>query len=224
MRREARTPRAVLVTKANTRATVQRGSYLDYVGVRTFDARGRVTGEHRFLGLWTSSAYQSSPRTIPLLKDKLNAITSALDAAPGSHDAKTLAHVLETYPRDELFQASVARTRAQRARGIVNLYERSQVRLFARRDPSAAFFACLVYVPRDRFDARVLARHRDLAAHGSGRTDGGKPGRHCRTPLWLDCMSWCDLGPRLRPAWIWRGLNATWPARHRPGRPACAMP
>jgi glutamate dehydrogenase len=157
LRREARFPRAVLVTKANTRATVQRGSYLDYVGVRTFDARGRVTGEHRFLGLWTSSAYQSSPRTIPLLKDKLNAVMSALDAAPGSHDAKALVHVLETYPRDELFQASVAEL-VRSARGIVNLYERSQVRLFVRRDPFGRFYACLVYVPRDRFDARVLGR------------------------------------------------------------------
>jgi glutamate dehydrogenase len=157
LRREARAARAVLVTKANTRSMIHRGSYLDYVGVRTFDARGRVTGEHRFLGLWTSSAYQSSPRSIPLVKDKLNAVTSALDAAPGSHDAKALAHVLETYPRDELFQASVAEL-VRSARGIVNLYERAQVRLFARRDPFGRFYACLVYVPRDRYDARVLAR------------------------------------------------------------------
>ncbi len=157
MQREARAARAVLVTKANTRSTVHRGSYLDYVGMRTFDARGRVTGEHRFLGLWTSSAYESSPRSIPLLKDKLNAVTSALDSAPGGHDAKALAHVLETYPRDELFQASVAEL-VRSTRGIVNLYERSQVRLFARRDPFDRFYACLVYVPRDRYDTRVLAR------------------------------------------------------------------
>jgi glutamate dehydrogenase len=157
LRREARFPRAVLVTKANTRATVHRGSYLDYVGVRTFDARGRVTGEHRFLGLWTSSAYQSSPRAIPLLKDKINAVMSALDAAPGGHDAKAVAQVLETYPRDELFQASVSEL-IRSVRSIVNLYERSQVRLFARRDPFGRFYACLVYVPRDRYDSRVLAR------------------------------------------------------------------
>ena len=85
LRREARSPRAVLVTKANSRATVHRGGYLDYVGVRTFDARGRVTGEHRFLGLWTSSAYESSPRTVPLLKHKIDAIIDAFDVAPGSH-------------------------------------------------------------------------------------------------------------------------------------------
>jgi glutamate dehydrogenase len=156
-RREARTARAVLVTKANSRATVHRGSYLDYVGVRTFDAQGRVSGEHRFLGLWTSSAYESSPRTVPLLKDKISAVVGAFDAAPGSHDAKALAHVLETYPRDELFQATVAEL-IRNVRGIVNLYERAQVRLFARRDPFGRFYSCLVYVPRDRYDSRVGAR------------------------------------------------------------------
>ncbi len=157
LRREARSPRAVLVTKANSRATVHRGSYLDYVGVRTFDARGRVTGEHRFLGLWTSSAYESSPRTIPLLKHKIHAVIDAFDAAAGSHDAKALAQVLETYPRDELFQASVPEL-IRNVRGIVNLYERSQVRLFARRDPFGRFYSCLVYVPRERYDTRVAAR------------------------------------------------------------------
>ena len=157
LRREARAARAVLVTKANSRATVQRGSYLDYVGVRTFDARGKVTGEHRFLGLWTSLAYDSSPRTIPLLKDKINAVIGALDAAPGSHDAKALAQVLQTYPRDELFQSSIAEL-VRTVRGIVNLYERSEVRLFARRDPFGRFYSCLVYVPRDRYDSRVEER------------------------------------------------------------------
>jgi len=150
VRREARSARAVLVTKANSRATVHRAGYLDYVGVRTFDKRGRVTGEHRFLGLWTSSAYESSPRTVPLLKGKIDAVIGAFSLAPDSHDAKALAHVLETHPRDELFQASVAEL-IRDVRGIVNLYERSQVRLFARRDPFDRFYACLVYVPRDRY-------------------------------------------------------------------------
>jgi glutamate dehydrogenase len=157
LRREARSARAVLVTKANSRSTVHRGSYLDYVGVRTFDARGRVTGEHRFLGLWTSSAYESSPRSIPMLKDKIEAVVGAFNAAPGSHDAKALVHVLETYPRDELFQATFGEL-VRNVRGIVNLYERAQVRLFARRDPFDRFYSCLVFVPRDRYDSRVRAR------------------------------------------------------------------
>ncbi len=157
LRREVRAAHAVLVTKANSRSTVHRGGYLDYVGVRTFDARGRVTGEHRFLGLWTSSAYESSPRSIPLLADKIKAVIAAFDVAPHSHDAKALAYVLETYPRDELFQTSVADL-IHNVRGIVNLYERAQVRLFARRDPFGRYYSCLVYVPRERYDARVRSR------------------------------------------------------------------
>jgi glutamate dehydrogenase len=157
LRREARSARAVLVTKANSRATVHRGGYLDYVGVRTFDERGRVTGEHRFLGLWTSSAYESSPRTVPLLKGKIDAVIGAFNLAPDSHDAKALAHVLETHPRDELFQASVAEL-IRAVRGIVNLYERSQVRLFARRDPFGRYYCCLVYVPRDRYHTQTRTR------------------------------------------------------------------
>ncbi len=134
-----------------------RGGYLDYIGVRIFDARGRVTGEHRFLGLWTTSANDSSPQSVPLLKDKISAVASALNAAAGSHDAKAVAHVLATYPRDELFQANIPEL-VRSVRGIVNLYERSQVRLFARRDPFDRFYSCLVYVPRDRYDTRVRAR------------------------------------------------------------------
>jgi glutamate dehydrogenase len=164
LRREARSAHAVLVTKANSRATVHRGSYLDYVGVRTFDARGRVSGEHRFLGLWTASAYESNPRTIPLLKDKIDAVTGAFNAAPGSHDGKALAHVLETYPRDELFQATVGEL-VRNVRGIVNLYERAQVRLFARRDPFDRFYSCLIYVPRDRYDSRVRSRIEAVLLH-----------------------------------------------------------
>ncbi len=179
LRREARAARAVLVTKSNSRATVHRGGYLDYVGVRIFDARGRVTGEHRFLGLWTSSAYESSPRTIPLLKHKIHTVIDAFDVPPGSHDAKALAHVLETYPRDELFQASVAEL-IRSVRDIVNLYERSQVRLFARRDPFGRFYSCLVYVPRDRYDSRVGARIEDRAARGAARHGRGDPGSDLR--------------------------------------------
>jgi glutamate dehydrogenase len=50
----------LLITKANSRSTVHRPVYLDYVGVKLFDAAGNVTGERRFLGLFTSTAYTQS--------------------------------------------------------------------------------------------------------------------------------------------------------------------
>ena len=113
LRRQARAPELLVLTKANTPSTVHRGSYLDYVGVKTFDAAGNVTGEHRFLGLWTSSAYHMAPAEIPLLRRKLEAVIAHFGLPAHSHDAKSVVHVIETFPRDELFQTQ--RRRARRA-------------------------------------------------------------------------------------------------------------
>ncbi|MGH8262829.1 MAG: NAD-glutamate dehydrogenase, partial [Steroidobacteraceae bacterium] len=147
----------LVITKANSVATVHRSSYLDYVSLKTFDGRGTVTGEHRFLGLWTSSAYSRSPREIPVLRQKVTQVFDHFGLPPQSHDAKAVLHVLETFPRDELFQASVADLIAV-VRGIVNLYERQQLRLFVRRDLFRRFYSCFVYVPRDRYNTEVRQR------------------------------------------------------------------
>ena len=165
----AREQAPLVVTKANSISTVHRATYLDYVGVKTFDSRGRVTGERRFLGLFTSATYSTSPREIPLLRQKVQRVIDQIGVAPVSHDGKALFHVLEGYPRDELFQASVPEL-MRSARGIVNIYERRRVRLFVRRDPYQRFFSCQLYVPRDRYN--TLARKRieqilldELAGH-----------------------------------------------------------
>ena len=157
IRRRARERALLVITKANSVATVHRATYLDYVSLKTFDRRGAVSGEHRFLGLWTSSAYSRSPREIPVLRHKVNQVFSVFGLAPQSHDAKAVLHVLDTFPRDELFQATVGDLIAL-VRGIVNLYERQQLRLFVRRDPFRRFFSCFVYVPRDRYNTDVRQR------------------------------------------------------------------
>ena len=133
LRALAREPRLLVLTKANTPSTVHRGSYLDYVGVKTFDAQGNVTGEHRFLGLWTSSAYHKPPTEIPLLRRKVEAVVAHFGLPAQSHDAKAVVNVIENFPRDELFQTPAAEL-IPIVRGIVNLYERRRVRLFVRRD------------------------------------------------------------------------------------------
>lgn len=156
-RERARAPELLTITKANSKSTVHRASYLDYIGIKTFDAAGRVTGEQRFLGLLTSSAYHSSPRDIPLLKHKIERITRHFHLDPASHDAKAVVQVIETYPRDELFQASVPEL-IRTVRGIVNLYERRRVRVFLRRDVFGRFYSALIYVPRDRYNTQVRER------------------------------------------------------------------
>jgi glutamate dehydrogenase len=157
IRRRAREPSILVVTKANTVSTVHRATYLDYIGVKTFDDDGEVTGERRFVGLFTSSTYSAKPREIPLLKEKVQRVVDLIGVSPVSHDGKALMHVLETYPRDELFQASVPDL-VRISRGVVNLYERRRVRVFLRRDPYRRFFSCLIYVPRDRYNTQARAR------------------------------------------------------------------
>jgi glutamate dehydrogenase len=154
LRERARVSELLTITKANSKSTVHRATYLDYIGIKTFDNAGRVSGELRFLGLFTSAVYHRSPREIPLLKDKIGRVIAHFGLDPASHDAKAVVHVLETYPRDELFQASVADL-IRIVRGVVNLYERQRVRVFLRRDVFARFYSALVYVPRDRYNTQV---------------------------------------------------------------------
>jgi len=169
VREFARSGDPIIITKANAVSTVHRATYLDYVGVKTFDARGNVTGERRFVGLWTSSAYSRSPGEIPVLRHKIQRVIDHFRLKPSSHDHKAVVHVVETFPRDELFQATVPDL-VRIVRGIVNLYERAQVRLFVRRDPFRRFYSCLVYVPRDRYNTQARERIEKLALSAFGGT------------------------------------------------------
>src|SRR5690606_10369614 len=108
LRERARDPERLIITKANSIATVHRATYLDYIGIKVLDRAGNVTGEKRFLGLFTSAAYSHSPLHIPLLRHKIQRVIDHFGLPPDSHDGKAVLHVLETYPRDELFQARVA--------------------------------------------------------------------------------------------------------------------
>jgi glutamate dehydrogenase len=165
VREHARERELLIITKANSKSTVHRGNYLDYIGLKSFGPHGEVTGEHRFLGLWTATAYYSSPSDIPVLRQKVQRVMDSFALDPASHDAKALMNVLETYPRDELFQASVSDL-VRIVRGVVNLYERRTVRLLARRDPYHRFYSCLIYVPRDRYNTDVRHRIEQIVLEG----------------------------------------------------------
>ena len=167
IRRQARSRDLLIITKANSRATVHRNSYLDYIGVKRFDAEGRVTGERRFLGLWTSAAYSRSPREIPLLRDKLRRVIASSALRPDSHGGKALVHILDTYPRDELFQSSLAEL-LRISTGIYSLQERQRTKIFVRRDAFRRFFSCLVFVPRDRYNTQVRERIQEILLEAFG--------------------------------------------------------
>src|SRR4249919_1597843 len=148
---------ALILTKTNSRATVHRRGYMDYIGVLTFDAKGKPVREQRFLGLYTSSAYNRRPWDIPLVRERYEHVMRESGLRPASHSGKALRHIMETLPRDELFQSSEAEL-YDTATGILGLQERVRSKLFLRRDRYGRFYSVLVYVPRDRHDTQM--RHR----------------------------------------------------------------
>ncbi len=153
----ARVPELLIITKANARSTVHRPGYLDYIGIKRFDAKGDVCGEHRFLGLYTSTAYSANPAEIPLLRRKTANVVARAGVAPGSHAGKALRNILETYPRDELFQTSEDEL-LHTATGILHLGDRQRFRLFVRRDPFGRFLTCIIYAPRENYTTELRQR------------------------------------------------------------------
>ena len=149
-------PRVLIITKANVRSRIHRRVHMDYVGIKHFDVAGNLIGEYRIVGLFTSSAYTRSTRSIPYLRHKVTNVIARAGFSAGGHSGKALTNVLETYPRDELFQVDED-TLFRNALTIMQLDERPRVRVLARRDRFDRFVSVLVYVPRDRFGSTIRA-------------------------------------------------------------------
>jgi glutamate dehydrogenase len=160
-RQLALSPQILILGKTNTPPRIHRAAIAeDSISVKQFDQDGNVIGEKRFIGLYTSAAYNRSPRDIPLLHQKVKTIMEESHYPPGGHDSKALLNILETLPRDDLFQASTKELK-ELAVGIVLIKERRIIRLFVREDIYGRFMSCLVFVPRDRFntDLRVAIQN-----------------------------------------------------------------
>ncbi|WP_330339632.1 NAD-glutamate dehydrogenase [Streptomyces sp. NBC_00557] len=160
-RAKAREHRLLVLTKANSRATVHRPSYLDYIGVKKFDADGNVVGERRFLGLFSSAAYTESVRRVPVIRRKVDEVLERAGFSPHSHDGRDLLQILETYPRDELFQTPVAELQSI-VTSVLYLQERRRLRLYLRQDEYGRYYSALVYLPRDRYTTGVRLRIIDI--------------------------------------------------------------
>src|ERR1700761_6625435 len=159
---------AIILTKTNARSVVHRPGYMDYVGVLKFDDNGRPVAEQRFLGLFSSNAYMARPKDVPMVRQKVETVLVRSGLKRDSYSGKSLRHILETLPRDELFQSSEDELNATSS-GILELRQRARTRLFVRRDRYGRFFTCIVYIPRDRFNTAVRERVENLlrdALHG----------------------------------------------------------
>ncbi|MDB5898404.1 MAG: NAD-glutamate dehydrogenase, partial [Ramlibacter sp.] len=159
----------VVVTKANTRSTVHRDGYTDYVGVKRYDANGQVAGEHRFIGLFTSSAYASRVSETPLLRRKVEAVAQRAGFPEGGHLAKGLQHTLESFPRDDLFQIPVDEL-YDTVVGILAIEERPRLRLFLWPDPYDRFVSCLIFVPREAFSTQLRLKFQRILLQALGGT------------------------------------------------------
>ncbi|GGN38405.1 NAD-glutamate dehydrogenase [Streptomyces fuscichromogenes] len=168
-RAKAREHKLLVLTKANSRATVHRPSYLDYVGVKKFDADGNVVGERRFLGLFSSAAYTESVRRVPVIRRKVDAVLERAGFSPNSHDGRDLMQIMETYPRDDMFQTPVPELESI-VTSVLYLQERRRLRLYLRQDEYGRYYSALVYLPRDRYTTGVRLRIIDILKEELGGT------------------------------------------------------
>src|SRR3954454_11588284 len=147
-------PKLLIVTKSAVRSRVHRRAYMDYIGIKQFDSAGKLAGELRIVGLFTSTAYTQTSSSIPYLRRKIASVVDRAGFVPEGHSGKALINVLETFPRDELFQIDEDLL-YQFALAILQLDERPRVRVLSRRDRFDRFVSVLVYVPRDRYHSGV---------------------------------------------------------------------
>lgn len=147
-------PTYLLITKSNRTARVHRPVHMDVIGVKRFDAAGRVIGIDMLVGLFTSNVYTNSASFVPVLHTKIDRIMRRVGFRPSSHDGKRLLSILENLPRDELFQASDDKL-MEIAVGILHLQDRARTAVFVRQDEFERFVSALVFVPRDRFDTAL---------------------------------------------------------------------
>src|SRR5258706_2869735 len=148
------TPEPIIVTKSAARSLVHRRAHMDYIGIKPFDPTGAFVGERRFVGLFTSSAHSAQPRTIPLLRRKIEAVMAHAGLAPASHDGKALSHILDTFPRDELFQVSADELYVI-STGILHMGGLPRLKLFLRFDRFDRFVSALLLAPRDQINAKI---------------------------------------------------------------------
>ncbi|MEL7059353.1 MAG: NAD-glutamate dehydrogenase [Acidobacteriota bacterium] len=161
-------PELVMITKTSQHATVHRNVHMDIISLKRFGDDGSVTGELRFVGLFTSMAYSIAARNIPMVRRKVAQVIERTRFLPASHNVKVLRHIVENYPRDELFQISEEDLYLFALR-ILELQVRPRLALLVRRDEEERFVSCMVYLPRDQHSTEMrikIQRILELALGG----------------------------------------------------------
>ncbi len=169
-KKEALNDRLLILTKTNSKSRVHRPAYIDYIGIKRFNEKGEVIGEHRFIGLYSSTFYNNNPGDIPLIRQKMNRILNSSGFVAGSHAYKAILNILETYPRDELIQAKEEELQ-ETALGVLQMQERDMTRFFVRKDIFGRFVSCMVYVPRERYNTLLRRETQSILQREFGSED-----------------------------------------------------
>lgn len=160
------TPLPVMITKLiDSYATVHRRAPLDAISVKKFGKDGKLAGMHLFVGLFTSSTYSCRTSDVPIVRAKVQDVIRRAGFPKGTHDRTALEHILEKMPRDEIFQTP-ASALYEMALGILRLQMRQRIALFMHIDPMRRHISCLVYVPRERYDAQFRIQAAKLLEEG----------------------------------------------------------
>lgn len=173
--------RILVMSKTHFRATVHRDADCDYIGFKRFDKTGKVIGERRIIGLYTSAAYNTSPKYIPFLRRKVTLVMEKSQLKPSSHAGKTLLNILETLPRNDLIQANEDEL-LEMSMGIYHMQDRRRLRMFTRMDVYGRFISCLVYVPRENISSQLSQALQAVLA------DGFKAREIVATPQLIDTL------------------------------------
>ncbi len=150
-------PQVILITKANIKSLVHRVVHMDYLGFKKYDKKGNVISEMRFIGLFTAQSYKQRAQTVPYLDSKVNHVINQSNFTANSHDGRALMHILETLPRDELFQINEEQL-LDTAMGILHLKIMPRCMAFIRKDRFERYVSILVFVPRDMYDSTLRGK------------------------------------------------------------------
>ncbi len=157
LRRRLNEPPLLLVSKTNAESPIHRRAHMDYVGLKHVDAAGVVSGESRFLGLFTAKAYGEESAEVPLLRRKLEAILLRAEAVTESHDYRAIVELFNTIPKEELFGSSVEQL-DEEITAIRAAEGRDELQVLCHDDIFGRGTFVVVTLPRARFSADLQRR------------------------------------------------------------------
>ncbi|MDN4054172.1 NAD-glutamate dehydrogenase [Massilia sp. YIM B02763] len=158
------------IVRADVAGTLHRDQPLDFIGVRATDAQGNTVGEHCFVGLFTRAATSTPLARLPFARGRVAKVLGIAGVRQEGFRAEKFIEILESLPRTEALEAD-PEWLAQVCSAVVSLYKQPRAKVFARRDVYARHLNVLVYLPRERYSAAIVAAMAQALKDSSGASD-----------------------------------------------------